>query len=70
MDLKAASISAKAVWVKDDPDGKPCINCGDQMLSSKNVLAIQTSVRGTIRTAKTKTAICNPCLELLEKEDP
>lgn len=69
MDLKPTMLTAKPVWIKDDPDGSPCRNCGDRMLSSKNVLAIETSVGGKVEQAKTNTAICNPCLELMEIED-
>lgn len=71
MDLtnpKELQISASPIWVKKDPDGTKCRHCGDQLLVAKNVLAIQTEVSGSIETAETKYAICNPCLELFENE--
>ncbi len=63
------TISANPVWVKRDPDGTKCRGCGDHLLVAKNVLSIETTVKGKIEQADTKFALCNPCLELYENEE-
>jgi len=63
-----AKILADIIWIEKPGDCSICRNCGDMIVSSKHVLAIQTNVAGRKETSETKIAFCNSCMELYNTE--
>ena len=59
------SLTFEAVWVRTDPDGSPCLVCGEPIYSPMYVLCVKIRA-DTVETFELGEKICEACYE---KED-